>query len=113
MLWTGSRRSRSCSPKDLVCPAAGENAAAHPIAVSASALLVSLQEHVCCCGASPVVMQPQAFTTLNNTALVKDITALVEAAGDETLRFWSLFPGPRARADGDAALGGMARAHIR
>ena len=46
-------------------------------------------------------------------AVSPDGQTVVTGAGDETLRFWSLFPGPRARADGDAALGGMARAHIR
>jgi cell division cycle 20-like protein 1, cofactor of APC complex len=51
-------------------------------------------------------------------AAAPDGQTVVTGAGDETLRFWSVFPGPRPRGgggdgDGPVPLGAMARANIR
>jgi len=56
-------------------------------------------------------------------AAAPDGQTVVTGAGDETLRFWSVFPGPRSRGggggggpdgeDGPVPLGAMARANIR
>lgn len=47
-------------------------------------------------------------------AMSPDGQTIVTGAGDETLRFWSVFPGPRQSLSSiDSGLSGMNLAHIR
>jgi cell division cycle 20-like protein 1 (cofactor of APC complex) len=42
-----------------------------------------------------------------------DGQTIVTGAGDETLRFWNVFPGPKAQSGGEAGVGSMMRTVIR
>jgi len=46
-------------------------------------------------------------------AVSPDGQTIVTGAGDETLRFWNVFPGPKAQAGGDIGVGSMMRTLIR
>lgn len=46
-------------------------------------------------------------------AVSPDGQTIVTGAGDETLRFWNVFPGPKAQAGGDVGVGSMMRTLIR
>lgn len=46
-------------------------------------------------------------------AVSPDGQTIVSGAGDETLRFWNVFPGAKSQAGGDAGVGSMSRTIIR
>lgn len=46
-------------------------------------------------------------------AVSPDGQTIVTGAGDETLRFWNVFPGPKAQTGGDVGVGSMMRTVIR
>lgn len=46
-------------------------------------------------------------------AISPDGQTIVTGAGDETLRFWNVFPGPKSQVNNEGGVGAMGRAHIR
>ena len=46
-------------------------------------------------------------------AISPDGQTIVTGAGDETLRFWNVFPGPKSQVSNEGGVGALGRAHIR
>ena len=46
-------------------------------------------------------------------AISPDGQTIVTGAGDETLRFWNVFPGPKSQVANEGGVGALGRAHIR
>jgi WD40 repeat protein len=83
--------------------------------VRSLALRLTLMAHVCCRYQNMQKLATLTGHTLRVLYLAcsPDGQTIVTGAGDETLRFWNVFPGPKAQSGGEAGVGSMMRTVIR